>query len=71
MGLLLHLAATAAIVLFVWSSLHLASVRVPRAGQVEFALWLLSSDRAANATKRAGDFVDLPPIKRSTSGDVF
>jgi hypothetical protein len=47
MGLLLHLAATAAIVLFVWSSLHLASVRVPRAGQVEFALWLLSSDRAA------------------------
>ncbi len=25
----------------------------------------------ANAQKREGDFVDLPPIKRSSSGDVF
>ena len=25
----------------------------------------------ANAEKRSGDFVDLPPIKRSTSGDMF
>jgi enoyl-CoA hydratase len=25
----------------------------------------------ANAEKRPGDFVDLPPIKRSTSGDMF
>jgi enoyl-CoA hydratase len=25
----------------------------------------------ANAEKRAGDFVDLPPIKHSTSGDLF
>ena len=25
----------------------------------------------ANAEKRSGDFVDLPPVKRHSSGDVF
>jgi len=47
MGLLLHAAALAVAASFVWAALTLAARRVPRAGQIEYALWLLRSERAA------------------------
>lgn len=47
MGLLLHTAAACVIFAFVWATLQIVARRVPRAGQVESALWLLGSDRAA------------------------
>lgn len=43
----MHAVALAVIVSFVWATLDLTARRVPRAGQIEFALWLLGSERAA------------------------